>query len=1073
MIRKSNKRKSARPRLRRLFKAALWMAGIFLVLVIAAVVFVRIQYPEPRMLELISERVESGTGMSLEIRDISWRLPLRLSASQITLRYPDSRLETDKPLFALDRFSVSFRLLPLLRRRIHVQSVVLKKPSLYLDPNRLARPDSVFRKKTLSDAGPDTSKTSGAALPVALGLSRLSLHDFECILILSDAQSPRSFRISGLNVDLSGLHVPRNAAVSLMDVRGNIRLYTDQSRLHYSEEGFEIDARPDIDLRAAWRKRQQWRLRGGAGLTAASDTSQRIHIDMDVRGIGGGDSVRMETIGLALGGRPALRMRGSASRLTANPEFQATLESQSVDLSRIHFLAREFLPSAVSAMLDSMGIQGSLTLPRGRVSGRADSINMQIHASLENGAAAVSDMSLDGFHGRLDLAGCLKTGGDEKAFPRFTDGQIRGSAGMAAVHLMRADSNGVHAGPMNLRFSSRMDSLGWPEEGRLIGRLDSLFGGSAGIDFHWGRKPGAAASVSVSGSVHADSLDLAQLPLENIPMRGRVNLRAGLVMPHFQRGVLTVEAELPGLDMDFEEKEIQWPAMRFGSEWALRTDPGYRQVRLDSGRIRLNDCIHTRLAGIGNLQNGDFRIELKQADLDLNRLRSDLPARLLASEKIPLFGGRVLLSGHAEGKPDSTRLQGKILVRNGRFSPHDQNLKASGMQGEALVTGTFRQVHAALSMVLDTLDLGDRRSRPIENSALLMDARWIAEESVSLKRVLFRNDSLGIVARLSGGLSGMKTDQTLCASGDIRFDKTDWVETIQKMEIRGSTRITFQVDQTSSPPLLKIAGSAAPKQLDLKQGELLSLTGFRGRMPFQIEFDPANGVIITDPNYTPPSWIDYEDRRSQYQSLNTEQGALYAENLRVSRYRFTDLAMDIDIQKGYVQIPWFMVDLFNGNLGGYVQIFLGTGQPETIAYEIHAQAARINAEALGNFPIKNEEEAELDATMAFSGLGVDIEKEMDMDGYFYMTQIGPQFASRLLQGLDPNGEDRNIRLTRRLLNMGWKPKLFSFEMRHGYVYPSLSLSQPWFSPIRLPETLSYGRLPLKFFLENPDFVRVR
>ena len=62
--------------------------------------------------------------------------------------------------------------------------------------------------------------------------------------------------------------------------------------------------------------------------------------------------------------------------------------------------------------------------------------------------------------------------------------------------------------------------------------------------------------------------------------------------------------------------------------------------------------------------------------------------------------------------------------------------------------------------------------------------------------------------------------------------------------------------------------------------------------------------------------------------------------------------MDVDIRNGYIQIPWFIIHAFNGNVGGYLHVFLGTGSPETLTYEIHAQAARINAATLGNIPIK-------------------------------------------------------------------------------------------------------------------------
>jgi hypothetical protein len=112
----------------------------------------------------------------------------------------------------------------------------------------------------------------------------------------------------------------------------------------------------------------------------------------------------------------------------------------------------------------------------------------------------------------------------------------------------------------------------------------------------------------------------------------------------------------------------------------------------------------------------------------------------------------------------------------------------------------------------------------------------------------------------------------------------------------------------------------------------------------------------------------------------------------------------------------------------------------------------------------------MNATLAFKGRGLDISKGIDLDGFFHITKMGAEFASTLLESMDPKGSNRSIRLTKRLLKMGWKPKIFSFELRHGYVYPSLALSQPWFSPVRIPGQLEYGRLPLAFFLKSISVV---
>jgi hypothetical protein len=249
------------------------------------------------------------------------------------------------------------------------------------------------------------------------------------------------------------------------------------------------------------------------------------------------------------------------------------------------------------------------------------------------------------------------------------------------------------------------------------------------------------------------------------------------------------------------------------------------------------------------------------------------------------------------------------------------------------------------------------------------------------------------------------------------------------------------------------------------QDPFFSVYNITAAIPFDVRIDQTQMQILQDSGFKPPSWIEFESQRQLYQNLFSASKNMHIQRVEASGYTISDIMMDIDIRNGFIWIPSLQMRVLDGNLGGGLMINLGQGQPENISYSIQAQASRINASAL-LAEGKGAEEAELNATLAFNGKGIDLAQGIDLDGYFYITQIGPKFASTLLKGMDPEGSDRSIRLTRRLLDMGWKPKLFSFELRHGYVYPALSLSQPWFSPIRLPGQLEYGRIPIAFFLEN-------
>ena len=263
----------------------------------------------------------------------------------------------------------------------------------------------------------------------------------------------------------------------------------------------------------------------------------------------------------------------------------------------------------------------------------------------------------------------------------------------------------------------------------------------------------------------------------------------------------------------------------------------------------------------------------------------------------------------------------------------------------------------------------------------------------------------------------------------------------------------------------RLEGNMAIESLDIEGKSEFSVNGISGNIPFQLDLDQKERKLLVDRGYRPLSWIEYENQRSVGPPFSRAFENFKIKKINADQYTVSNIICDIDIRKGFIQIPWFNVQLFDGSVGGSIQVQLGSGMKEDISYKLQAHASRINSAALGDFGLDKQEETELNAAMAFEGRGIQFQKEINLDGYFHITQIGPRFASILLRGMDPEGSDRSIRMTRYLLDRGWKPKLFSFELRHGYVYPSLMLSQPWFSPIRIPGRLEYGRLPLVFFLK--------
>jgi hypothetical protein len=307
----------------------------------------------------------------------------------------------------------------------------------------------------------------------------------------------------------------------------------------------------------------------------------------------------------------------------------------------------------------------------------------------------------------------------------------------------------------------------------------------------------------------------------------------------------------------------------------------------------------------------------------------------------------------------------------------------------------------------------------------------------------------------------------LSSYAELDFFTRDSIELIDDLWMSGKGKCLLKGHSMGeSQAFVRFSGGIEVDSLGAHQGKLFALHGLRGHIPFQIDMDTTLTRFIPQVHSYRVNESDYEEKRELYRSLFKEIGDLQIRSVQIYDYQIEHLRADMEIAGGYIHIPMFRLYLLDGNLGGSLMLDLKDGSPQNIVYDIKAQISRINSAALIEDQKKKGEKTELNATLAFQGRGISLEEGIDLNGYFHITQMGARFASTLLKGMDPEGSDRSIRMTRRLLDMGWKPKLFSFELRHGYVYPSLTLAQPWFSPIRLPERLEYGRLPLAFFLES-------
>ena len=163
---------------------------------------------------------------------------------------------------------------------------------------------------------------------------------------------------------------------------------------------------------------------------------------------------------------------------------------------------------------------------------------------------------------------------------------------------------------------------------------------------------------------------------------------------------------------------------------------------------------------------------------------------------------------------------------------------------------------------------------------------------------------------------------------------------------------------------------------------------------------------------------------------------------------------------GAVEIPFFALDVYGGNIGGSFSLISDINDILQSSFKLSAHISDINSGLL--LPsLDGSTQGLIKAHTEISGKGLDPTKSIELDGYFNITQIEAKVASNLLSLLDPEGKDRAIGFTKLVMRYGYKPRLMTFDLQHGFCYPAIFITQPWYNPIRLSGgSIEFARIPL-------------
>lgn len=322
----------------------------------------------------------------------------------------------------------------------------------------------------------------------------------------------------------------------------------------------------------------------------------------------------------------------------------------------------------------------------------------------------------------------------------------------------------------------------------------------------------------------------------------------------------------------------------------------------------------------------------------------------------------------------------------------------------------------------------------------------------------------------------------------LDFHSDESVALNSVISMKGDLAINMVAEQKGN--IFKFSGDASFADMTLSGVDMFYCDAVNGRIPFSGSVNLEDSLLIGSEEKSSPAHSVYRRIRLMDKEA-TGFGNVDIGMIAVGPVSATDIEGDISFKDGILEIPYFSGDLLGGNFIGRIEVDLQNvnlmreyPDYEESEYDINLEMASLDFNQLvyGFGPYKSK--ANFTADAAFRGRGIIAPGEdYSIEGMLHISEMGPKVVDRVLDVLDPENENPGAVQTRSLLNkkllgivdMSYRPTRFSFEIKHGAMYPRLFMNQPFFADVipllRVPMPVEYGRIPLNTIVntikENP------
>ncbi len=1089
MAKAKKEKKSAKTRKQKITRF-FWRCWLFLGLLLVLIIILlflafRVFLPSEYVKNLASRTMEQKFSRKMVIDKVQINPFTGFEFTNVKLeRVNDTPDEFPVNYASINRIRLNYSLKRLLKKHILINEVILDSPDI--DLNLTAVPDTLQKRKQ-----PRPDSAAAAESPFSLQLNVLRLKDAQIKVTAQDSSVTQKIYLADLDLFLDDFNLPKG------DITENDSLLTGKVKMASENADFSFEQKSDqgdllltgiVDLRS------------GLNIATLDSITMDFKLVLDklfLRASGipdftsiqfpfplsleagsevsvGEEKIRINQLKMAVDHETWMglncRIDGFMSR--EQPAVSVNVLTSRIPVTQLLTLAKMFAPDSLQPEVYVVNKKAAISLAGSRISGvLPDSLSIKgldFFAKLQ-----FLDFGMTLNHGQMGLLNLdLKTEtSGTLAFLGLEGIHNHTVLSLDSLYYALSDTFSVYSGGGLLTLDADLNEYMLLKKTELNFSLANLLGAELNGRLSLSSDNGLS-SIKGESEITLSDIDLANFP--QVPLDTRAMLQYNLNVNTLDSISTSLKLKSDSLVIPFQFEKESLPSINFITQMDLRSDTTFQNIDIKSLTVQLNDLLTARAEGrIRQGGSEGITMNLRELQVSHQKIFDWLPDRVREQYSDLTVTGSTHLQGDFFGKvtPDlfDYHVNTHLFTEKTNIVYPAQFINISGLNLNVLAnTGATGKSAAKVSLLIDST-----KTDNLSKSAFLNNSISFMVYSPDMKSLQVDSGQINLPDMMAQGSFGAFIKQIdanphIYANVEFRQIAKDTIKITRDIALHGMTDLTANVELDTS--FLDLAGSLTAKELTVYLPSDTKVQNINADFKFQQKMDLIHKIFIESekpPILTPTDGsIDYLVYRPYYRKSLPELSYLSIEKIQAAGYIIDNFTLEAMLGKGRVDVPSFFGKLYGGDFGGRISINLAGGDINQATYDISAHFSGINSDLL--LPdIKREKTlGVINANAQFSGIGLNPEKGIDIKGDLYITEIGPKVADNLLRSLDLEGTDSGIRTTRRLINWGFEPQLFTFSFKYGFFYTYIDFSQPWYFPAKLSGSkIELNRKPVNFFIQ--------